>query len=167
MTWLWVVEDLDLRVGYAREACPTDFLTILTRLVVNRVIRVLVFVLAPVDMLVQWTGQIFLAIFAAIPLILLLILTGFWFPIWGFLVGTSWLWLKYAWLRPILLVPGLLGALVATVFLMLVPDPKKEPEYITLIQEWPLSWQIYRPSEDYYDSDWSRVGPRRRLQVKY
>ena len=160
MTWLWEAEDLDLRVAYIRAHGPSDFVTLLARYVASRVNWALALILTPVDKIVQVLGHV-MFIFAVIPLMLLLLLTIVWFPVWGALVGTSWLWLRYSWARPILIIPGILVSFVATIFVMLVPDPQKKPEYVILMQEWPLSWEVFRPSEEYYESEWSHVGPRR------
>ncbi len=161
MTWLWTADDLDLRIGFARATGPSDFFTVLARYLVSRVNWALALILTPVDKVAQIVGNIMFAVFAAIPLIFLLLLTIIWFPVWGLLVGTSWLWLRYIWTRPFLILPGFLVSMVATTYVMVVPDPQKRPEYLTLIQEWPLSWQVWNPPEEYYESDWSRVGPRR------
>ena len=150
MTWLWQVLDLDLRVDYARANSPNDFYTLLARLVVSRVTSVLGLVLWPLDMVLRMFGRI-LTIFV-IGLLLLLILTGIWWPVWASLIYTSRLWITAPWSRPILLVPGMLLAIFAYLFLILVPDHQKHPKYFALPREWPLTWHLWNPPEAYMEN---------------
>ena len=101
MTWLWDVEDLDFRVSFARTHSPTDLLTLVARFLVSKVTLVLAFVLSPIDMVARLIGRGLVAV--VLGLLLLLVLTAIWFPVWGLLVGTSWLWLKSWWFpaRPV------------------------------------------------------------------
>ena len=149
MTWLWEIEDLGLRVDFVRTNSPTDFFTLVSRYIVSRATSTLALLLMPVDSVMRFVGRGLVAL--ALGLLVLLILTGVWFPIWGLLVGTSWAWLKYPWLRPCLFVPGILLAIGAHVFIMLVPDPHKNSEYWTIAREWPLSWRLWKPSSLYYE----------------
>ena len=166
MTWLWEVDDMDLRVAFARSNGPTDFLTLLARWVVGRVVFVLTLVLRPVDKVARLLGAGMLAVFSVAGLLVMLALTVIWFPFWLLLMGSSWLWLKCAWSRPILILPGMAVAFSATIYLMLVPDPQKTPEYPKLMQEWPLSWYLWSPPPAYDEKGQPRVGPRR-YEPKY
>jgi hypothetical protein len=149
MTWLWKVEDMARRVSFARVHSPTDFFTLLARLLVGTITSVLALVLWPLDRIARIFGHFLL--FVVLGLFVLLILTAIWFPVWGLLVGTSWLWLRSQWYRPFLLIPGIIIAVVAQIFIMLVPDPHKDSKYTTLAREWPLSWNIWNPPSEYFD----------------
>ncbi len=123
MTWLWTTEDLDLRIGFARATGPSDVFTVLARYVVTRVNWAPALILTPVDTVVQIIGKIMFVVFAVIPLIFLLLLTVIWLPVWGLLVGTSWLWLRCSGTRTLLILPGFLVSLVATTVVLFEPDP--------------------------------------------
>ena len=150
MTWLWKVPDFKTRVAYARRTAPGDVFTQLARLLVNPITILLALVLAPVDYAARQLGRLSV-IFVGWGLIFFFFLTLLWFPLWGMLAGSSWLWLNYAWTRPLLLLPGAALSIVLTVFLMLVPDPEKHPKYVTIAQEWPLTWLLWRPTFAYFD----------------
>ena len=150
MTWLWGVDDFDLRLRYARMNSPGDFLTQLVRFVVSSVTRLVAFVLAPADLVLRFAGKILDRL--VLGMLVLLIITGIWFFLmWLPMMGMSRLWLGYPWARPILALPGALLAISAHVFIMLVPDPKKDRNYPKLVGEWPLSWQVYNPPDAYYE----------------
>ena len=151
MTWLWNVEDIHLRVAFARTISPTDFFTLLALLIVRRVTAVVGLLLKPVDTVLRLFGRVMLTF--VFWLLVLLIITAIWWPIWAMLVGSSWLWLKYPGARPFLLLPGISLALFAQVFIILVPDPQKAATYTTLSKEWPLSWHLWRPTEAYFQEN--------------
>ena len=148
MTWLWTVADIDFRVSFARAHGPSDFFTLVARLVVSKVSLVLELALSPVDRVGRVVGR-GLVIFV-IGLFILLGLTAIWFLIWLLLMGSSWLWLKSFWYRPLIILPGMALAVVAFVFLMLVPDPQKNAKYLSLAREWPLSLHLWKPPNDYF-----------------
>lgn len=79
--------------------------------------------------------------------LLLIPLTVLWLPQLGLLVGTSWLWLRVPILRPLLLLPGVLVAVIADTYVALMPDPEKDSKYakLTLATEWPLSSLLLQP----------------------
>ena len=152
MTWLWACEDFDLRVTFARTNGPTDFFTLLVRWVVGQVTAVVGLALIPVDKILRLVGKGMIRL--VLGMLLLLILTGIWFfLIWLPLMGTSRLWLNYYWSRPLLAVPGAFLAIVAHIFLMLVPDPQKNAKYTLMAREWPLSWHLYKPTEAYFEAN--------------
>lgn len=128
---------------------PGDIFTQVARLLVHRTTVFLAFILAPVDYAARAMGKLSV-VFIAWGLLLFLLLSILWLPFWGLLVGSSWLWLNQAWTRPILLLPGAALCMVLTVFLMLVPDPQKHPRYVTLTQEWPLTWTLWHPPFVYF-----------------
>ena len=42
-------------------------------------------------------------------------------------------------------------SLALTIILMLVPDPEKHPKYVTIAQEWPLTWNLWYPPLAYFE----------------
>ena len=149
MTWLWDISDMDQRVEWVRRHSPDDFPTMLARYVIGKVTFVMAYLLWPFDYVLRLIGRGLARL--VLGLLLLLILTGIWYPIWLTLVQTSRLWLHAAWSRPILLVPGMVVAILAHSYIMLIPDPLKDPRYVNLIREWPLSWQIWKPPTAYFE----------------
>jgi hypothetical protein len=70
-------------------------------------------------------------------------------PFLAIIVGSSWLWLKAPWLRPLLLVILLpLFSMLVYLALALLPDYKKGDKYwnLALCDSWPLSWLLLRPA---------------------
>ena len=151
MSWLWGVDDLDLRLTFARANEPADFLTVLARMLLPAVTGVLTLALFPVDKIMRLVGRALTALILG--LFVLIGIHGLWFIIWIPLMGTSWLWLRYPWTRPVLFLPGLLIATVGHIFLMLVPDPQKNAKYMLMTREWPLSWHLWKPSEAYFEAN--------------
>ena len=157
MTWLWKVPDMRTRVDFARRNAPSDIFTQIARLIVYYAASFVIFVLKPVD----YVGRLIFSIFfhigtvvgflLVVPLLFFFLLSAAWIPFWGLLVGTSWLWLRQAWTRPILLLPGVALSLVLTVILMLIPDPEKHPRYVTITREWPLTWNLWYPPLVYFE----------------
>ena len=150
MTWLWSVDDMKLRVAFASMKSPSDNLTVVTRKILHTLIPVIEIILSPVDFVVRFIGKGLIAV--VLGLFVLLVITAVWFIVWLILMVTSRLWLASAFYRPILIIPGILVAIFADIFIMLVPDPHKEREYTTLIKEWPLSWQLWKPTPEYFES---------------
>ena len=152
MSWLWHIEDFDLRVKFARSNGPVDFLTLFTRLVLTRVTSILTLILAPVDMVLKFVGKGLIAV--VLGMMLLIVLHGLWMIFWLPLMGMSWAWARYAWARPFLILPGVFIAIFGHIFLMLVPDPHKNAQYaVMMTQEWPLSWQLYKPPEAFFEQN--------------
>ena len=157
MTWLWKVPDMRTRVAFARRNAPGDIFTQIARFIVNYLSALLIFVLRPVDYLgrsiykVAFHMGTVIGFFYVFGLLFFMLLSALWIPFWGLLVGSSWLWLRQAWTRPILLLPGMAFSLALTVILMLVPDPEKHPKYVTIAQEWPLTWNLWYPPLTYFE----------------
>ena len=149
MTWLWEVTDMDDRVQWVRRNSPDDFATMLARYVIVKVTLVMAYLLWPFDYVLRLIGKGLARL--VLGLLFLMILTAIWFPIWLTLVGTSRLWLSTTWTRPLLLLPGVVLAVLAHSYIMLIPDPQKEPKYVNLVREWPLSWLIWKPPPNYYE----------------
>ncbi len=149
MTWRWSVHDLDERIAFARTHSPTDTFTLLARFVVRRITAVLALALIPFDVAARGIG--FMMVRLLWLFMVLAVLDGIWFIVWGLLMGSSWVWLNVPWARPLVLLPGMLVAVIALVFIMLAPDPHKVPKYTSVAREWPLSWQLWRPPEAYFE----------------
>ena len=145
------------RVDYARRNAPGDIFTQIARFIVYYASSFFIFVLKPVDYVGRWIFSMAFHIgtvvgfFLVFPLLFFMILSALWIPLWGLLVGSSWLWLNQAWTRPILLLPGVTLSMALTVILMLVPDPEKQPKYVTITQEWPLTWNLWYPPLVYFE----------------
>ena len=133
--FFWGFDDMDLRVAFVRAMSPTDSYTIVARWAVFRVTDLLALVLYPVDLAVRYIGRFLPVEFLFVPAL-------FWFPLWGLLVGTSWLWMASYRFRPFLLLPGIAVAIFSFIYLMLVPDSKKGLRYPAMAGEWPLTWSL-------------------------
>ena len=110
---------------------------------------VLLLVIFPVELVTTFVGGCLIALTFGL---FLLVLAAIWLPLLGLLLGTSWLWLK-AWpLRPVLLIPGVLIALLSHVFVILAPEPERDVKdaKLALAEEWPLTWYLLRPPPEYY-----------------
>ena len=151
MSWLWGVDDFDLRVAFARANGPADFFTLLTRLLLPPVTIGLTLALLPVDKVMRLVGRVLTALILG--LFVLIAIHGLWMIIWVPLMGTSWVWLRYPLARPFLFLPGVLVAIAGVIFLMLVPDHQKNAKYTLMTREWPLSWRLWRPSEAYFEAN--------------
>ena len=149
MTWLWDTPDMYDRVAFARSISPTDLSTLIARWVVGWTTKILAFALYPLDYVARYIGRAFLVF--VIGFMILIVLTIVWFPIWAALIGSSWLWLRYYWARPFLLLPGIALAILAHIYLMLVPDPQKQQHYFNMPGQWPLTWHLWRPPSEYYE----------------
>ena len=148
MTWRWGVEDIDERVNFARSISPSDFFTMFARLIVSKVTSVLAFILIPFDILGRFIGKGLVAV--VLGFFVLMFLDIVWLIVWGILIGTSWIWLKYPWARPLLVLPGMTLAVSAHIFIMTAPDPHKNNKYPRIAGEWPLTWLVWRPPDAYY-----------------
>ena len=142
---------MDLRVDYARAHSPTDGYTLFARWLVLSVTSVLAVVLGPVDFVLRQLGRV-LVRFIFFGHLTLLILTAIWWPLWAMLVYGSRLWLTRTWTRPVLVVPGALLAILAYTYLMLIPDPLKQPKYVGIPREWPLTWYLWQPPMEYIEN---------------
>lgn len=72
---------------------------------------------------------------------------------WRAILGASWLWLRAWYLRPLLLVPGVVISLLAHLYVMLAPEPERDAKYskLSISDEWPLTWYLLRPPAEYYE----------------
>tara|TARA_B100000749_G_C18370821_1_gene441639 strand:+ start:646 stop:1116 length:471 start_codon:yes stop_codon:yes gene_type:complete len=150
VSWLWDIDDFDTRIAFAREFGPSDFLTLMVRVVISRSTNMLTVILGPVNQLMKILGHGLIAV--VLGMLVLIVIHGLWFIVWLWLIGSSWLWLNHPWSRPILVIPGILFAISGHVFLILVPDPHKNPKYNLIAQDWPLSVRLWHPTEAYFEA---------------
>ena len=122
---------------------PGDILT-KTAILLVKVGTGVLMILTPLEIVTTSLGGCLIALtFGVFALVLSLI----WWPFFMFLLGTSWLWLHFWYLRPILLVPGVLVAIVADLYIMLAPEPERAAKIakLSIAGEWPLSWYVIHP----------------------
>ena len=135
--------EINYRIALAHQHAPKDVLTRGNRAAIKAITRLLP------DQLVTtaFGGRLITATFGVFSLILTLM----WLPLFVFLVGTSWLWLKVWVLRPLLMIPGVLIALFAYVFVSLMPEPESDVKHTKLAfaGEWPLSWYLIKPPSEH------------------
>ena len=134
------------QVQLARVHSPDDPFTKLALAVVRGVCTVLSVVLFPIGVITTFLGGLLIALTFGL---LLIPINLIWLPIFGALSGTSWLWLHAWYLRPLLLLPGVLLATMATIFVVLTPMPEEALRGEKalkgfLASEWPLTWLIWR-----------------------
>jgi len=144
------ISDTEYRVSLAKEYAPKDIFTE-TAILSVKVATGILAVLLPLEMLTTAIGGCLIAITFGI---FIFILTLIWWPFLALLLGTSWLWLHAWYLRPILLIPGVLIAFIADIYVMLAPEPEKDAKVMKLAiaQEWPMSWYLIKPPAVYYKS---------------
>ncbi len=143
-----VIQDIEGRAALARQHGPQDIFTRAALLCV-KVGSTALLILLPVQVVTTAVGGCLIALTLGLFAILLSLI---WLPFLGLLLGSSWLWLKVPLLRPILLVPGVLIALIAHAYVMLAPEPERDAKWakLTLAGEWPLSWLISFPPDEWY-----------------
>ena len=144
----WQISDMEYRISLAEAHAPKDILT-KTATLSLKVISVVLMVLVPLEMVTTAIGGCLIALTFGI---LLFVLSVIWWPFLILLLGTSWLWLHAWYVRPILLIPGVLIATLAELYVMLAPDPEKDAKHakLSITGVWPLSWYLIRPPAEYY-----------------
>ena len=139
--------------SFSREAMasgPHDRFTIVAiglRTILNFVLMIPTFILMMPSAL----------ILGFLPFRVLLVPLGLlWTPFFGFIFGSSWLWIKVPKSRPLLLIPGVLVSSVAKIYAALVPDIVGEtyPKQLkmTLCDTWPYSYLVWGISLHYRDA---------------
>ena len=84
--------------------------------------------------------------------ILLVPLNLLWMPFLGFVIGSSWLWIKVPVSRPFLLIPGVLLSAIANLYVALVPDMGESYQKqlkMALCDNWPNSYLVWKVSLQY------------------
>ena len=143
------IADIQHREALALAHAPKDILTKIAFHSVNITTSALS-IFMPLQLITTGIGGCLIAITFGI---FLFILTLIWWPFLLLLLGTSWLWLHAWYLRPILLIPGVLIATVADLYVMLTPEPERDAKYtkLSLADKWPLSWYLIKPPAEYYN----------------
>jgi hypothetical protein len=142
----WQEDDLVDRVKMARAGAPADLFTGLTRLLVKAVTTILVILLPIAKLTSAAGGCLILFTVGFLSFVFLFV----WLPLYHLLIATSWLWLKAWYLRPILLIPGIVIAFVSDIWVILTPDfrRKAKQKKRAMCEEWPLSWYLVNPPEE-------------------
>ncbi|MGD1119971.1 MAG: hypothetical protein ABR886_10880 [Dehalococcoidales bacterium] len=73
--------------------------------------------------------------------------TGIWLLFLGPLLGTSWLWTRLPFLRPILILPGVLWARASGICATIFPsmgDWSARKIKLDICDIWPLSWNLLK-----------------------
>ena len=95
-----------------------------------------------------------LSLVVSLPVVGLVIFFVFDVPWWfvlGTLLGSSWLWLKVPFLRPFLLLPGILVARVGDIYVSLIPDMGEKYQKVLKMgfcDSWPYTYLVWRRSLD-------------------
>lgn len=139
--------ELKYRIELAHQRGPKDAFTKFARVLVKLIIFPTM-ILIPVEIVTTAVGGCLVGCTFGL---LSLVLSVIWWPLLTLLTGTSWLWIHAWYLRPILLLPGMVFALLATIYVMLAPEPEKEAKTtkLAIADEWPLSWYLIRPPTEY------------------
>lgn len=139
-------ETVNSLVKEAQAIGPRDPLTISAHML-NGILRFVLFL--PSIILVP----IFTFVLGALVTIsfgtLLMLFSVIWFPFLGILLGSSWLWLKISILRPILLLPGAIIAVVTFFYVSLIPDMGEKYQKVLklgICDSWPYSYLVWRLS---------------------
>ena len=140
---LEMIQHWQSRIVLAQHNAPSDVFTTVALVLVKAATTALI-ILLPLQMVSTAIGGCLIALTFGV---LSIILSIIWLPFLGLLLGTSWLWLRVWYLRPILLIPGVAVAILATVYVMLAPDPERDAKYakLSMAGEWPLSWFLVKP----------------------
>ena len=135
--------DLEDRIKESRANAPSDIFTKFARILVKFITSLLV-VLTPVAKLTSASGGCLIVFTIGFLSFLFGLL---WLPWFYFLISTSWLWLKAWYLRLILLIPGVIIAVAADIYVMFTPDFGRgvKQRKRAMCEEWPLSWCINNP----------------------
>ena len=139
----WYEEDLNGRVKAVKTVAPDDFLTGLAR-ILTKAFTYILFILLPLSKLTSAVAGFLIVLTIGVLSFFFLFI---WLPLYHLLVATSWLWLKAWYLRPILLIPGVIIAFVSDIWVILTPDFRREAKQKkqAMCSEWPLSWYLIYP----------------------
>jgi hypothetical protein len=137
------IHDVRERIGVAKANAPADIFTKFAKMLVKFTTSLLV-MLRPVSRVTTAVGGCLVVVsigFLALPI------SFVWLPFYYLLSGTSWLWLQAWYLRPILLLPGVIVALIADLYVMLMPEFERGAKItkLAICEEWPLSWYLIKP----------------------
>ena len=125
---------------FAREA--DGFTRITWRIV--KVISMAMTILLPITWVVQFL--VLILKYLTFGLVLLVYSLVLWMPVMWLLLGTSWLWLRYWPLRPLLFIPGIALASVGHFVLMCAhydTDHEAVLWRVSFTEDWPFSWKLW------------------------
>ena len=137
------INDLRERIAVAKANGPSDIFTKLARMLVKFTTSLLA-LLTPISLITRAVGGCLIVVtigFLALPILFV------WSPFYILLAGTSWLWLRAWYLRPILIIPGVIIAFFADLYVMLMPDFERGSKLtkLAICEEWPISWYLSHP----------------------
>jgi hypothetical protein len=137
------IHDVRERIGVAKANAPADIFTKFAKMLVKFTTSLLV-MLRPISRVTTAVCGCLVVVtigFLALPI------SFVWLPFYYLLSGTSWLWLQAWYLRPILLLPGVIVALIADLYVMLMPEFERGAKItkLAICEEWPLSWYLIKP----------------------
>jgi hypothetical protein len=139
-------EAINHLIKEAQKIGPKDILTV-GAYGLNAGLRLVLF---PVNLILVPPFTFVLGILTMITFgLLLMILSLVWFIFFGFIIGSSWLWIKAPLARPILFLPGVLIVLVSDIYVSLIPDMGEKYQKLiklALCDSWPFSLLVYRLS---------------------
>jgi len=160
------ISDMNYRISLAKAHAPKDIFT-KTATLLLKVVTWVSLILTPVEIVTTALGGCLIAITFGL---FSLVLSVIWFPFLWLLLGTSWLWLRAWYLRPVLLVPGVLVSALANIYVMLAPEPEKDAKYakLSIAEEWPLTWYLIKPPAEYYEgkSETEEIIEQDTLEIK-
>ncbi len=134
------ITELEARIQMLREQYIRDPLSVAAYSMVKvwSFIAMLLIPIGWVTAFVIW-GVIFVPILR-LPIFALQALL--YFPMLGVLWGTSWLWFRFPYLRPLLIIPGVLTAIIASTYLTTIGVERDDvARFIKLsdAEDWPLT----------------------------
>ena len=137
------INELKERIRAAKENAPSDIFTKLAKILVKFTTSLLVNI-SPISNLTSTVSGCLIVLtigFFALPI------AFFWLPFYYPLMWLSWLWLKAWYLRPLLLIPGVIIAFLGDLYVALTPDFERGSRItkLAICEEWPLSWNIKNP----------------------
>ena len=144
-------DDLSSRVAIARMYGPQDWFT-RSALFANDVFTIICFVLIPIQIVTTAASGCLFVLTAGLMILPLMLI---WLVFSRLLLGTSILWIKVPISRPLLILPGLLVAFLAHLFVQLVsnPDgPSDRAVKMLLCDAWPLTWLVLRPPVEWQEN---------------
>ena len=143
---------MDYRISLAHRKRPKDPFTYLAVFIIKFTTTVIGLLLLPVQFITTFATGLLISLTFGLALIPF---TLIWMPFIILLMTTSWLWIHAWYLRPILLLPGVAIAVLASTYSPLIAEMGETGSRyskLSVSQEWPMSWYLIRPSAEYYSN---------------
>jgi len=135
-------------VNESKSIGPKDYLTQITFYLNNIVTAIISILLIPiVPFSTIGIGLIVLLTFS----LFLLVISFVWMIFFALLISSSWLWIKFWILRPLLFLPGLIITITGMIFCSLMPDmgeKYQKIEKMSLCNSWPYSYTFFSISKN-------------------